>query len=424
MERSEALLARAQRVIPGGVNSPVRAFRAVGGHPPFIARGEGSWIVDVDGRRFLDLVQSWGALLAGHAPPEVVAAAEGALRAGSSFGAPTEAEVRLAEALVARLPGLDKVRLCSSGTEATLHAVRLARGATGRDRLLKMDGCYHGAHDAVLVAAGSGVATFGLPGSPGVPEATASATTVVPFNDLDAVRAALEADPGAYAAILVEPVAGNMGCVPPAPGYLEGLRALATASGTLLIFDEVMTGFRVGPGGAQVRYGVRPDLTCLGKVVGGGFPLAAFGGRADLMDQLAPVGPVYQGGTLSGNPVAVAAGLATLALADDDAYAAIEAAGARIEAELADDVAAAGASMTRVGGMLTVFFRPTPPRDFAEARTCDTAAFARFHAGALAAGVYLPPSQFEACFLSCRLGADEVDAAVRGMRAGLQASKG
>jgi glutamate-1-semialdehyde 2,1-aminomutase len=425
MSRSERLLAQAQAVIPGGVNSPVRAFRAVGGHPPFVARGEGNWIYDVDGHEYVDLVSSWGALIAGHAHPTVVAAVRDAVGRGSSYGAPTEAEIRLAEAIRDRMPSIEKVRLCNSGTEATMHAIRLARGFTGRDRIVKMDGCYHGAHDSVLVAGGSGLATFGTPDSAGVPAAIAGLTTVVPYNDLEAVEAAFRAQPDAIAAVIVEPVAGNMGCVPPVDGYLQGLRDLCTRHGALLIFDEVMTGFRLARGGAQERFGITPDLTTMGKVVGGGFPLAAFGGPARIMDRLAPLGPVYQGGTLSGNPVAVAAGLATLELLDADAYARLEAAGAALEAALAEPVAYHGCSFARVGSMFTIFFRETAPRSYAEARTCDTAAFGGFFNAALSGGVWLPPSQFEAAFFSFTLaGSAALDQAVASLSSALVGSAG
>lgn len=422
MTRSSDLLAEARQIIPGGVNSPVRAFRAVGGEPPFIARAERNHLVDVDGNRYVDLVSSWGAIILGHAHPSVIDAVTGALAKGSSFGAPTEAEVRLAQAIRDRVPSMERVRLVSSGTEATMHAIRLARGATGRELVVKMDGCYHGAHDSMLVAAGSGIATLGIPGSPGVPLGTAAATLVVPFNDLDALEARFREHPDGIAAVIVEPVAGNMGLVAPAPGYLEGLRTLCDRHGAVLVFDEVMTGCRLAPGGAQERYGVRPDLTTLGKVVGGGMPLAAFGGRADLMEQLAPIGPIYQAGTLSGNPVAVAAGRAALEALDPAAYDALEAAGAAIEAAVAPVAHRRGACVARVGSMFTVFFRPDPPRSFAEAKTCDTARFGRFFHEALARGVYLPCSQFEAAFFSCTLDGDDLATVVRGLVEALDAT--
>lgn len=428
MSRSTQMLARAMEVIPGGVNSPVRAFNAVGGDPPFIARGEGNEIVDVDGHRYLDLVGSWGPLILGHADTAVLGAAMAAASRGSSFGAPTEAEIELAEEIVARVPSVDKVRLCSSGTEATMHAVRLSRAVTGRDLIVKLEGCYHGAHDAMLVKAGSGVATFSQgqataqPGSPGVPAATAALTLVAPFNDLDAVRALLEAHQGQIAAVILEPVAGNMGCVPPAEGYLQGLRQLCTDSGAHLIFDEVMTGFRLARGSAQERFGITPDLTCMGKVVGGGYPLAAFGGSAAIMDQLAPLGPVYQAGTLSGNPVAVAAGLATLRQLDDACYERLEVLGARLEEALQPALSYHKCSMNRVGSMFTVFFRPTPPTRFDEVQQCDLEGFGRFFRAALNGGVYLPPSQYEAAFLPARLSDEQLDRIVDGLTSALVAA--
>jgi glutamate-1-semialdehyde 2,1-aminomutase len=422
MSRSTDLLARARRVIPGGVNSPVRAFRAVGGEPPFIARGEGVHVIDEDGNRYLDLVCSWGALLLGHADPGVLGSAMAAAARGSSFGAPTVGEIELAELLCERVPCLEKVRLVSSGSEATMHALRLARGATGRSKVIKLDGHYHGAHDAVLVDAGSGLATLGIPGSPGVPEAVAALTLVAPFNDVPALEALFAANQGQIAALILEPVAGNMGCIPPREGYLAVVRRLCDQAGALLIIDEVMTGFRTAPDPAQQRYGVLPDLTCLGKVVGGGYPLAAYGGRADLMDQLAPEGRIYQAGTLSGNPVAVAAGLATLRAIDRHTWDHLEAIGARIEAGIRPTVAARGASMHRVGSMFTVFFRREPPMSYAEARESDREAFGRFFRAALANGIYLPPSQFEAAFLSARLTLEHADRIVDGLNEALQAA--
>jgi len=415
--RSSALLVEASRRIPGGVNSPVRAFAAVDGDPLFIAKGEGRWMTDEDGNRLLDLVGSWGPLILGHAHPVVLQAAMEALQKGSSFGAPTEGEVRFAEELCAAHPVLDQVRLCSSGTEATMHAIRLARGATGRDTVIKIDGCYHGAHDAVLVKAGSGVATFAQPGSPGIPDAVAALTRTAPFNELDAVEAHLKS--GDIAAVILEAVPGNMGCIPPREGYLEGLRALTREYGALLVVDEVMTGFRLALGGACERFGIDADLVALGKIVGGGFPLAAFGGRAEIMDKLSPSGPVYQAGTLSGNPVAVAAGRATLALLDQGVYDGLEAVGAEIERRLADAVDARGCSMTRVGSMLTIFFREDPPTNFTQVSQCDMAAFGRFHRAALSQGVYLPPSQYEAAFLPSGLTPEEVDHIVAGITAAL-----
>ncbi len=417
MSTSSQLLEEGRRVIPGGVNSPVRAFAAVVGDPPFIARGEGAFIVDVDDNRYLDLVGSWGPLILGHCHPEVVAATEEALHAGATFGAPTPGEVRFAEELCAAVPCLDMVRLVSSGTEATMHAVRLARGFTGRDAIVKLDGCYHGAHDSVLVSAGSGVATFAQPGSPGI---IAPSTLTAPFNDLDTVAAHLEREE--VAAVLLEPVAGNMGCIPPKPGYLEGLRELTEAHGALLIFDEVMTGFRLAYGGAQERFGITPDLVCMGKIVGGGLPLAAFGGRREVMQKLSPLGPVYQAGTLSGNPLAVAAGRKTLEiLGRDGTYERLEALGAAIDAGLRPHVERHGLSMSRVGTMFTIFFAPEAPHDFASVRdTCDFDRFGRFHRACRDRGVYLPCSQYEASFLSLEL-EGHVDAVVAGIVGALDA---
>ncbi len=422
MSQSTRLLERARQVIPGGVNSPVRAFKAVGGDPPFIARGEGAEIIDVDGHRYVDLVCSWGALLLGHADNGVLGATIAAASRGSSFGAPTEGEVELAELLCKKMDSVEKVRLVSSGTEATMHALRLARGVTGRERIIKIEGCYHGAHDAMLVQAGSGLATFNVPGSPGVPAAVAESTLLAPFNNLDAINALLENNKDQVAALIVEPVAGNMGCIPPKPGYLEGLRELSAKHGAILIFDEVMSGFRVGETCAQGLYGVTPDLSCFGKIVGGGYPLAAFGGRGDLMDQLAPVGNVYQAGTLSGNPVAVAAGLATLKRLDHTVYDHIEAVGTALEEQLRPGIDYHGCSMHRVGGMFTIFFRETAPNDFDEVKTCDFDAFGRFFRAALNGGVYLPPSQYEAAFLSHALTERHVETIVGGINAALVAA--
>jgi glutamate-1-semialdehyde 2,1-aminomutase len=412
MSRSDELFDRARRVMPGGVDSPVRAFGAVGGTPRFVARGEGAFVIDADGNRYVDLVQSWGALLFGHARPEIVDAATAAARSGTSFGAPTELEVELAERIVVALPSIDAVRLVSSGTEATMSAIRLARGFTGRDLLLKFAGCYHGHSDALLAqGAGSGVATFGIPGSPGVTEGAARDTLTLPFNDLEAVRA-LFADRGdEVAVVIVEPVAANMGVVPPEPGFLEGLRELCTAQGALLLFDEVITGFRIAYGGAQSVYGVTPDLTTLGKVMGGGFPCAAFGGRAEVMERLAPVGPVYQAGTLSGNPVAVAAGIATLDLAKAlDPYPGLEATAARIVDGLADAFAARGieATIGRAGSLFSVFFTDRPVRDFDDARAADHGRYARLFHHLLDRGVALPPSGYELWTLSSAHGDEEV----------------
>jgi glutamate-1-semialdehyde 2,1-aminomutase len=413
---SARLLALAERRIPGGVNSPVRAFRSVGGEPRFVARAEGARIWDADGRPYLDFVGSWGPLVLGHAPPAVVAAVTAAAQRGTSYGAPTGQEVELAEAIAAAYPSMEMVRLVSSGTEAAMSAIRVARGATGRDLLVKFDGCYHGHADSLLVKAGSGGATFGLPDSRGVPAALAALTLTLPFNDLDAVHALFRARGHEIAALIVEPVAGNMGVVPPAPGFLAGLREITARHGALLIFDEVITGFRLAYGGAQELYGVRPDLTCLGKIIGGGLPVGAYGGRRDVMEHVAPLGGVYQAGTLSGNPLAVAAGLATLrALADRKGYPRLDALGARLEGGLREAADKAGVPLTvnRVGSMLTAFFCAGPVRDYAEAKTADTARYARFYHAMLDRGVYLAPSQFEAAFVSLAHGEADLDHAAR-----------
>ncbi len=413
MSGSEELFDRARTVIPGGVDSPVRAFGSVGGTPVFIDRGLGAEIVDVDGNRYIDLVQSWGALLFGHARAEIVEAASAAAARGTSFGAPTPGEVELAERIVQAVPGIDRVRLVNSGTEAAMSAIRLARGSTGRDLLVKFEGCYHGHSDSLLAkGAGSGLATLGIPSSPGVTEGAARDTLTVPFNDLDAVRALFSERGSDVAVVAVEPVAANMGVVAPEPGFLEGLRAICDEHGALLLFDEVITGFRIAYGGAQSYYGVTPDLTALGKVMGGGFPCAAFGGRADLMAHLAPDGPVYQAGTLSGNPVAVAAGIATLALARlEDPYPRLEAtAGVLTDGiETAFTEVGIPATVNRAGSLFSVFFTESPVRNFDEARAADHDRYGRFFHHMLANGIALPPSGYELWTLSTTHGPEETE---------------
>jgi glutamate-1-semialdehyde 2,1-aminomutase len=399
---SQDLYARARRVIPGGVNSPVRAFGSVGGTPRFMVHGEGAHLVDADGNRYLDYVMSWGPLILGHCHPEVVAAAKDAIDRGSSYGAPTAGEVELAETIRDAVPAVEMVRCVSSGTEAAMSAIRLARGATGRDTLVKFGGHYHGHSDALLVDAGSGVATFGLPNSPGVTRGATADTVVVPWNDRTAVEAAFRAHPDGIAVVACEPVPANMGVVPAEAGFLEFLREITAANGALLLFDEVMSGFRVARGGAGEHSGVVPDLVALGKVVGGGYPLAAFGGSADVMRQLAPEGPVYQAGTLSGNPVAVAAGLAQLRLLDDAAYKGLaDRADQLIEGlQGVFDAAGVPAAVPRVASLFSVFFTGEPVRDYAGARAADHGRYARFFNGMLARGHYLPPSGYEALFVS------------------------
>ena len=412
MTRSDDLFERARQVIPGGVNSPVRAFGAVGGTPRFAARGDGAWVEDADGVRYVDYVQSWGALLFGHARREIVEAVREAASRGTSFGMPTEGEVRLAEALGAAMPSLERVRLVSSGTEAAMSAVRLARATAGRDRVVKFAGCYHGHADGLLANAGSGMATFGIPGNPGVTEAAARDTVVLPYNDREAAADAFGSIGEEIAAVIVEPVAANMGVVPPEPGFLEDLRDLTIRAGALLIFDEVITGFRVGRGGAQERFGVEPDLTVLGKVMGGGMPMAAFGGRAEIMERLAPAGDVYQAGTLSGNPVAVASGLAALELIErEDPYPLLEKAAERLVEGLASAFEGAGVPFTinRAASLFSVFFGTEGVRDHAGAVAADHEAYARFFHGMLEAGVALPPSGYEGWFLGTAHGDAEIE---------------
>ena len=403
MSRSAELFERAKDVFPGGVNSPVRAFRAVGGTPFFVARAAGCRLTDADGRTYVDYVCSWGPLILGHAPAAVLDAVRQAAERGWTYGAPCEVEVELGEAVRHRMPALEMMRFVNSGTEATMAAVRLARAATGRELILKFEGCYHGHADGFLVRAGSGVATLGLPDSPGVPAGIAGLTLTAPFNDAPAVEAVFRSHGDRIAAVIVEPFVGNAGFIPPVPEFHPALRRLCDRHGALLIFDEVMTGFRVAAGGAQERLGIRPDLTTLGKIIGGGFPVGAYGGRADLMRQIAPEGPVYQAGTLSGNPVAMAAGLATLReTARAGFYEALERRTARLVAGIGDAARRRGIPVTlgHAGSMWGVYFTPGPVRTYADAKGADTALFARWHGAALARGVYLPPSAFEAAFIS------------------------
>ena len=405
ISRSEDLFRRAVEKIPGGVNSPVRAFRSVGGQPVFIARGQGSHIWDADGNEYIDYVGSWGPLLLGHRHPEILAALEEALARGTSFGAPTEQEIELADAICDAVPSIEMVRLVNSGTEATMSAIRVARGFTGRDLIVKFEGCYHGHVDSLLVKAGSGMATLGIADTQGVPKAFCDTTIALPFNSPDALEQAFQAFGDRIAAVIVEPVVGNMGCVPPQPGYLQLLRSVTERYGALLILDEVMTGFRVAFRGAQQLYNVKPDLTTLGKVIGGGLPVGAYGGRKDIMSKVAPAGPVYQAGTLSGNPLAVAAGLAMLRhlKAHPEIYARLEANAAALCAAAPPDV-----TVNRVGSMFTFFFSNQPVTDWESARLCDTARFGRFFRHMLAQGVYLAPSQFEAAFVSAAHTDDDI----------------
>lgn len=425
MERSRQLQQRAAHLLPGGVDSPVRAFRAVGGDPPFVERAEGAYLWDADGNRYLDCFGSWGPMILGHAFPPVVEAVRAAVGRSASFGASHKDEANLAELVQRCFPSVEKLRFVSSGTEACMSAIRLARGFTGRKFIIKFEGCYHGHADALLVKAGSGIATLGIPGSAGVPEETAMHTLALPYNDLSAVATAFAAYPDQIACIIVEPVVGNAGTIAPAEGYLAGLCALTKQNGSLLILDEVMTGFRLSLGGAQQIYGIKPDLTTLGKIIGGGLPCGAFGGRADIMEFLAPLGPVYQAGTLSGNPLAMAAGIATLnhLIANEQTvYGQLESTTKAIAEGVAQLAAEAGVPLTtnRVGSMFTWFFTPHAVTDFASAATSDTAAFGRFHAAMMEAGVWLPPSQFEAAFISTAHGEAEtaflLDAASNAIR--------
>ena len=426
--KSQALQQRAERFFPGGVNSPVRAFRAVGGAPPFIASAKGAYLTDADGNRYIDYFGSWGPMILGHASPPVVGAIQRAARNSASFGASTAAEADLAERVVACYPAIEKLRFVSSGTEATMSAIRLARAATGRKIIIKFEGCYHGHADGLLVKAGSGVATFGIPGSAGVPEEIAHLTHALPYNDIAAVEAAFDAHPNAIAAVILEPVVGNAGCIPPAPGYLAGLRALTTREGALLIVDEVMTGFRVALGGALERYGIDADLVTLGKIVGGGLPVGVFGGKRRFMDLLAPLGPVYQAGTLSGNPLAMAAGIATISYLQEHAtevYPLIETTSKAVAEGVAAEAAIAGIPITlnRVGAMWTWFFTSDPVTNYEDAARSDTARFGQFHRAMLEQGVWLPPSQYEAAFLGTAHGDAEVQATIRAARDAFQSMR-
>lgn len=412
---SSALLERALRVMPGGVNSPVRAFRAVGGEPVFVSRAEGAYLYGADGRSYVDYVGSWGPMILGHANPAVVSAIAEAAARGTSFGAPTELEVRFAERICGLYPSMEMIRAVSSGTEATMSALRVARGYTGRDVVVKFEGSYHGHADFLLVKAGSGAATFGVPDSAGVPASTASNTTTLPYNDIDALRTLFRTRGRTIAAVIVEPVVGNMGVVPPLPGFLETIVGECAAHGAVSIFDEVMTGCRVARGGMQERTGLRPDMTCLGKIVGGGLPLAVYGGKRAIMEKVSPLGPVYQAGTLSGNPVAVSAALALLDQLNTGVYELLDALGARLEQGLNRAIAARGASacVQRVGSMLTLFFAHGPIRSWAHAALCDTKAFARWHRALLERRIHWPPSQFEAAFVSTAHTLADIDNTIR-----------
>jgi glutamate-1-semialdehyde 2,1-aminomutase len=425
-ERSQRLFEEAKRYLPGGVDSPVRSFKAVGGTPLFIEGGKGCKIHDVDGREYIDYVCSWGPLIVGHAHPAIVRALQAAVEKGTSYGAPTEKETALARLIVEAMPSLDLVRFVNSGTEATMVAIRLARGFTGRDKIVKFEGCYHGHADSLLVKAGSGALTFGVPDSLGVPEALAQDTYLLPYNHLDAVVQLLQSKGSEIAAVVVEPIAANMGVVPPRPGFLEGLRELTDRHGVLLIFDEVITGFRMGYGGAQSLYGIKPDLTCLGKIIGGGLPVGAFGGRREIMEQVAPLGGIYQAGTLSGNPLTMTAGIETLKLLQAPGfYRRLEERGQRLSEGIKEEAERVGlkAQVNQAGSMLTAFFTETPVVDYATAKTSETARYARFFVKMLDAGIHLAPSQFEAAFISSEHQAEDVERTVSAVRGSFQALK-
>jgi glutamate-1-semialdehyde 2,1-aminomutase len=421
-KRSDQLFRRAQQILPGGVDSPVRAFKSVGASPLFIRRAAGAHIEDVDGNRYVDYVMSWGPLIHGHAPRGLVKSLAAAARLGTSFGAPSPLEVELGERVRTLMPSLERVRFVSSGTEAAMSALRVARAATKRDRILKFEGCYHGHADAFLVKAGSGALTFGTPTSPGVTRATSADTLVAAYNDLGSVRRAFDAHADQIAAIIVEPIAGNMGVVPPSDGFLAGLREISAKAGALLIFDEVISGFRAAPGGAQALAGVRPDLTCLGKIIGGGLPVGAYGGRADLMELVSPAGPVYQAGTLSGNPLAMTAGLWCLKNLTPKLYSSLAKLGARLAIGLAEAARDAGVDLqvNAIGSVLTPFFTNRPVRDFESATSANAERYAQFFRGMLRRGIYPPPSQFEAWFLSAAHTTKDVDATIRAARAAMQ----
>ncbi|MBO7107298.1 MAG: glutamate-1-semialdehyde 2,1-aminomutase [Verrucomicrobia bacterium] len=416
---SEELFKKALQYLPGGVNSPVRAFRAVGGNPFFVNKAKGCRIWDVDGNEYVDYVGTWGPAIHGHAHPRIVRAVQETAVYGTSFGIPNPLEVKMAEMIRSLVPSVEKVRMCNSGTEATMSAIRLARGFTGREKIIKFEGCYHGHADSLLVKAGSGALTFGYPDSAGVPAAFTQHTLLAPYNDLDAVKALFAANPGAIAGIIVEPVPGNSGVFAPLPGFLEGLREVTEANGALLIFDEVMTGFRVAKGGAQERFGIKPDLSCFGKIIGGGLPVGAFGGRAEIMDYLAPLGPVYQAGTLSGNPLAMAAGIASLELLlENDCYTRLEQLGQQLESGMQDAAKSAGIPVrfNRVGAMFCAYFTDQPVHNLADAMKSDRERFARYFRGMLEQGIFLAPSQFEAGFLSTAHTEADIETTIRAAR--------
>lgn len=416
---SEELFKKALQYLPGGVNSPVRAFRAVGGNPFFVNKAKGCRIWDVDGNEYVDYVGTWGPAIHGHAHPRIVRAVQETAVYGTSFGIPNPLEVKMAEMIRSLVPSVEKVRMCNSGTEATMSAIRLARGFTGREKIIKFEGCYHGHADSLLVKAGSGALTFGYPDSAGVPAAFTQHTLLAPYNDLDSVKALFAANPGAIAGIIVEPVPGNSGVFAPLPGFLEGLREVTEANGALLIFDEVMTGFRVAKGGAQERFGIKPDLSCFGKIIGGGLPVGAFGGRAEIMDYLAPLGPVYQAGTLSGNPLAMAAGIASLELLlENDCYTRLEQLGQQLESGMQDAAKSAGIPVrfNRVGAMFCAYFTDQPVHNLADAMKSDRERFARYFRGMLEQGIFLAPSQFEAGFLSTAHTEADIETTIRAAR--------